>query len=82
MKYKLFVTTFCVYCKPIVKRIEEENLNIEVVNLSENREEQKTLLEVGGKMQVPMLLIGEDEGMYESMDIMNWIDENLEELKG
>lgn len=60
--------------------IEKENLDIEIINLSKQREYISTILEIGGKMQVPMLSI-DGKGMYESMDIMNWIEENIESIR-
>ena len=50
-------------------------------NLEENlksSEAAERLLAVGGKMQVPCLFI-DGEPLYESMDIIKWLEEHSEE---
>ena len=81
MNLKLMVTNTCPFCKPIVDKIEEEDLNIEIINLNEQREYMETVLKIGGKMQVPMILIDDKKAMYESKDILEYIENNIEELK-
>lgn len=80
MDLKLMVTNTCPFCKPIIDKIEEENLNIEIINLNEQREYMEVVFNIGGKMQVPMLLIDDEKGMYESKDILEFIEENKEDI--
>ena len=41
-----------------------------------NEENEKELIEKGGKKQFPMLMIG-DKPMYESDDIIEYLKENM-----
>lgn len=47
-----------------------------LINISQDRDAAATLIEVGGKQQVPCLLI-DGKPLYESSDIISWIDEHL-----
>ena len=46
-------------------------------DIHKNPEEAERLLSVGGKMQVPCLFI-DGEPLYESMDIIRWLEEHPE----
>lgn len=73
---KLYYSETCPYCKDIVSYIENENLDIELMNVSKDIELNKEVERIGGKVQVPMLTI-DGKPMYESSDIMEWIKKNL-----
>lgn len=79
-KVKLFFTQFCPHCVGCKEFIEENNLNVELMDATTDQEIKKELLEVGGKLQVPMLSI-DDKPMFESSDILNWLKENKDQLK-
>jgi len=79
---RLFVRTGCPYCAAVLKKLNEDNISFEEVNISEEAN-QNELLEKGGKQQVPFLIDdskeGEDGGpvmMYESADIVAYLDEH------
>ncbi len=74
---KLYIGTYCPFCKKVERFIDENNIEgVEYVNIDTDKAEREHLIEVGGKKQVPCLLIG-DKAMYESMDIINYLKENL-----
>ena len=73
--YKLFVGTVCPLCKKVENFMEEENIELEVVNINENREAMEELIEKGGKRQVPCLY-HDGEYLYESDDIITFLKEN------
>ncbi|NLY37099.1 MAG: glutaredoxin [Tissierellia bacterium] len=60
--------------------IEDENLNVEVIDISKSKNYVKELVELGGKRQVPCLDIN-GEAMYESKTIFQWLEEHKEELR-
>jgi len=73
--YKLFVATICPYCAKVENFVEEENINIDIVNIEEDREAMRKLIEEGGKRQVPCLY-HDGEYLYESDDIIDFLRDN------
>lgn len=73
--YKLFVGTICPYCAKVENFMEEENINIDIVNIEEDREAMRKLIEEGGKRQVPCLY-HDGEYLYESDDIIDFLRDN------
>jgi len=68
----------CPYCKKVLNFIEKNNLNNSFIlkNIREDPEARKELISIGGKEQVPCLFI-DGNPLYESADIINWLEENL-----
>lgn len=73
--YKLFVGTICPYCRKVENFMEENNIEIEIVNIEDDREAMNELIEKGGKRQVPCLY-HDGEYMYESDDIIKFLGQN------
>lgn len=73
---KLYVKTGCPYCASVLKKLEEDNISFEELNI--NKEEILIdLLQKGGKKQVPFLVDEEkDRIMYESGDIIDYLEDN------
>lgn len=71
-EYKLFVGTACPHCRKVENFMEENNIEIQIVNINENRDDMKELIEKGGKRQVPCLF-HDGEYMYESNDIIEFL---------
>lgn len=75
---KLYIRKTCLFCDKVLRYIKENNiLNIEIIDVSENEKMEKELEEKGGKNQVPCLLI-DDYYLYESLDVINYLKENIE----
>lgn len=55
--------------------MEENNINIPLVNINEDRQAMLELMEKGGKRQVPCLY-HDGEYLYESDDIIAFLKEN------
>ena len=76
MDLKLYMFDTCPFCRKVLKEIEDQGrTDIELKNVRKNPEDEKTLLEVGGKSQVPCLFI-DGKPMYESGDIIEWLRNN------
>lgn len=71
---KLYVLERCPYCIKVANLIKEKGLDVEIldVNVPEN---QDALMRIGGQDMVPMLTI-DGEPMYESKEIIKWLNEN------
>ena len=74
---KLYCLKECPFCIKVIKYAEENNLDLELIDVTDNLELQKEVISLGGKFQVPMMTVDGDF-MYESDDIINWLKENKE----
>ncbi len=76
MNLKLFMFETCPYCRKVIREIEEEGRSdIEYHDIHKNEEDRRTLVDVGGKQQVPCLFI-DGTPLYESDDIISWLKNN------
>ena len=76
-KLTLYVGTTCPFCKKVESFMEEKGIDsVEIKNIDEDKEAREYLIEKGGKKQVPCLFIGE-KALYESLDIIKYLNENL-----
>lgn len=75
-KLTLYIMNTCPFCRKVLKFIEENKIEgIEIKDIIGNEQNEKELIEKGGKKQAPMLMIGE-KPMYESDDIIEYLKEN------
>ena len=70
--YKLFVGTACPHCRKVENFLEENNIELEIVNINEDRDAMMELIQKGGKRQVPCLF-HDGEYLYESNDIIEFL---------
>lgn len=77
MKLELFYKESCPYCQKVLRFMEMNKIDdVELKDIVANPESRDTLVEVGGKGQVPCLFI-DSKPMYESMDIIKFLKERL-----
>ena len=73
---KLYVRTGCPYCAAVLRKLNEEGIPYEELNVSDPNVE-KELIELGGKRQTPFFHDEENNvKMYESGDIIDYLDEH------
>ncbi len=72
---KLFVMESCPFCKKVMSYLKRNNLSVEILDINKDLKNKEELERIGGKVQVPMLLIG-DKPLYESSDIIDWFKAN------
>ncbi len=82
MQLELYQLDGCPYCQKVQKRMSELGVSYITHHPRENEEEMDELMELGGKDQVPFLVVRDDSGaiiasMYESDDIIDWLDEQF-----
>ena len=69
----------CPFCMITRRALHRLNLRLELRDALHNEQYKKELLEQGGKSQVPCLRITDDDGkdrwMYESADIISFLEE-------
>lgn len=73
---KFYYMDVCPFCQKVMKYMEDNDISVEMVDIKANSQNQEELIRVGGKDQVPMLLIDGDP-LYESDDIIQWFKENI-----
>lgn len=73
----LYYRPTCPFCVRVLKRMKDLGIegSITLKNIYDDEEAEATLISVGGKRQVPCLLI-DGEPLYESGDIVAWLDAN------
>lgn len=71
----LYYFPFCPFCIRVLNYLKKNQIDIELRNTRESREVEEELIKVGGKSQVPCLLI-DGQPLYESNDIINWFESN------
>ena len=76
MKLKLYMLETCPFCRKVINEVEKEGRSdIEFHDIRKSEEDRLTLVNVGGKEQVPCLFI-DGTPLYESDDIIQWLKDN------
>ena len=65
----------CPYCQKVLRFMEQNNMKLPMKNISGNSELRQELIGIGGKPQVPCLVI-DGKPLYESNAIIAWLREN------
>lgn len=73
---ELYVMTGCPYCIKVKKFLASNGISIPQRNITTDRTAEQHLIAVGGKRQVPCLFI-DGKPLYESSDIIIWIQKNM-----
>lgn len=79
-KLELYYSPYCPYCQRVTDVLKKENLHIPLVDVNTTPGARQTLRQKGGKVQVPCLFI-DDQPLYESQDIIRWIQAHKAEVK-
>lgn len=77
MDAKLYYKPSCPYCQKVLFYMEENEMELELVDISQDTKLREELIDIGGKGQVPCLVI-DDDPLYESDDIIKWLGQNYE----
>ncbi|MCI5051791.1 MAG: glutaredoxin [Simkaniaceae bacterium] len=72
---KLYMRKTCPFCQKVATYLKEKGRKIEMVDIGEDDTAREELIKNGGKRQVPCLFI-DGKPMYESNDIIQWLDKN------
>lgn len=73
---KLFYKEECPYCQIVLRYLKKYDIDgVEMVDIKADSKNQEDVVKLGGKDQVPMLLI-DGKPLYESSDIVKWFKEN------
>ncbi len=76
MTLELYKMDTCPYCQRVMAYIKSTGrTDIIYRDIIKSNEDAEKLVAVGGKRQVPCLFI-DGKPMYESMDIIHWLEEH------
>lgn len=75
----LYYRENCPFCVRVINYLKKIDKEIRLKNITENMDAKEELLSIGGKTQVPCLLI-DGKALYESLDIIRWLSENKESI--
>ncbi len=71
----LFSRPGCPYCMKVIEHLRSQHKMVKVKDISNDAAAMNELISRGGKQQVPCLYY-KGQYLYESRDIMRWIDEH------
>ena len=70
---ELFILENCPYCKKVISYLDENKMEYRKIDIT-NEESKNSLIQIGGKRQVPFLIDTErNVQMYESADIIEYL---------
>ena len=73
MKLELFKFDTCPYCQRVLRYLADSGrTDVELLDINRSEENNRRLIEVGGKRQVPCLFI-DGKPLFESLDIIEWL---------
>lgn len=79
--HSLYYRPTCPYCLKVRSALTAMDIDIALVNISEDKKASDALLQEGGKTMVPCLKIDHDDGssqwMYESDDIIDYLKSQI-----
>lgn len=80
-KYQLalYYRPGCPYCEKVITFLKKNNISIPLKNISAYDQAREYLLKNGGKVQVPCLFIN-GKALYESSDIIDWVNKNKKNI--
>ncbi|MDP8212950.1 MAG: glutathione S-transferase N-terminal domain-containing protein [Candidatus Zapsychrus exili] len=71
----LYYMPTCPYCGKVIQFMRENDICILLKDIAVDESSRKKLIEMGGKSQVPCLVI-DQRALYESDDIIEWLKNN------
>lgn len=74
-KLTLYMMDTCPYCQKVLRFMEQNGITLPLRNTATDPANRQELLKIGGKTQVPCLVI-DGKAMYESDDIIKWLGAN------
>ena len=66
----------CPFCRRVLHYIQQRGLDIPTRDTMMEPGAREDLIAIGGSSQVPCLVI-DGKALYESMDIIAWLDQNV-----
>ncbi|OED36171.1 glutaredoxin [PVC group bacterium (ex Bugula neritina AB1)] len=74
----LYTLEECRFCHKVLDYLKEKNISVTVKDINKDQESREHLMAIGGKTQVPCLIL-DDKPLYESLDIIDWFEKNWDQ---
>lgn len=71
----LYYKPACPYCQKVLNFMDQSGISVPMKNRDEKPQIRRELIDIGGKPQVPCLII-DGKALYESEDIIQWFRQN------
>lgn len=71
----LYYKSTCPYCQKVIGFMDQNGISVPLKNRDESQALREELIKIGGKPQVPCLII-DGKAMYESDNIIQWFKTN------
>jgi glutaredoxin len=78
-KLALYYFESCPFCVMVLRTIDRLNLDVEYRDISQSQEHLSKLVSDTGRRTAPCLYI-DGKPMFESSDIMDWLEQNAPQL--
>ena len=79
MTIVLYYSTYCPYSHRVLNYLKQKHKTVPMVNVTNNPQAIEELFQVGGKRQVPCLVVN-GQPIYESDAIIDWLSKHPEDL--
>ena len=73
---QLYIRYTCPYCVRVLRYMERAGIKVPLHDITASEDDRLFLVREGGKQQVPCLFI-DGVAMYESLDIIDWMEREL-----
>ena len=80
MHLELFKFDSCPFCQMVMRYIEDNKIKVDYKDIMESSDDLSRLTNDTGRRTVPCLYI-DNKPMFESRDIIHWLQENLSQLE-
>lgn len=72
----LYQYSSCPFCQRVLQYMSQNGIELQLKDTMMDPDARQELIDLGGRGMVPALRIG-DEIMYESNDIIQWLEKNV-----
>ncbi|MBT7608205.1 MAG: NrdH-redoxin [Bacteriovoracaceae bacterium] len=79
MKLELFYFNSCPFCQYVLEVLQNLDIKVDMLDIHENQENLTRLMADTRRKTVPCLYI-DNQPMFESTDIINWLQANKSKL--
>ncbi len=76
----LYYMPTCPFCQKVISYMKKNDIEVPMKDTMSNQSFRQELLKIGGKTQVPCLVI-DGKALYESDDIIVWFKDNWKKIK-
>lgn len=76
----LYYMPTCPFCQKVIGYMKKNDIEVPMKDTLSDEKHRQELLEIGGKTQVPCLVI-DGKALYESDDIIAWFKDNWKRIK-